>query len=230
MFAPVARSATFRTFLSVAGTRNYVVKQYDIKTAFHNGTISEEIYMQPPPGHPRQDGKVYRLRKSLYGLKQSARAWNQVFDDSLIRHGCEQNETDNCLYSLTSGGEVVHLLIHVDDVLASTNNEELLDKLMRSVGKDFELKCLGDAKMYLGIDLHRDNEGHFSISQTAYITKIIDTMGMSDAKPSRHPLDTGYYKLEGKALPTNDEYRKIIGMLLFVATHKTRRCRQRSNT
>jgi Reverse transcriptase (RNA-dependent DNA polymerase) len=72
VFAPVVRSATMRMLLLEAGARKHLMKQYDIKTAVLNGTLSEEIYMKPPPGQYQKDGKVYRLRKSLYGLKQAA--------------------------------------------------------------------------------------------------------------------------------------------------------------
>jgi Reverse transcriptase (RNA-dependent DNA polymerase) len=205
--------------LSVAGTKNLKVKQYDIKTAFLNGNLNEEIFMKTPPGQERTDGKVYRLKKSLYGLKQAARVWNQTLHESLTRNGFKQNETDNCLYSHESGGEVVYLLVHVDDILAATSKEEILDKLMDNVGRDFELKGLGDAKHYLGIDLERDEDGHFKISQSAYIAKIVEAAGLKDAKPSKHPVDTGYYKLEGNELETNDEYRKLIGMLLYLSTN-----------
>lgn len=219
VFAPVARSVTLRMMLSTAGANKLIVKQYDIKTAFLNGKLEEEIFMRPPPGFQRQDGKVYKLRKSLYGLRQAARVWNQTLHESLTKNGFQQNGTDNCLYLLKSGGEVVHLLIHVDDMLAATSNERLLDNAMEEVGKDFELKCLGIAKHYVGIDLDRDKDGHFWISQSAYIRKIIESAKLTNAKPSKLPLDTGYYKLDGEVLNSNEEYRRLIGMLLFLATN-----------
>lgn len=221
VFAPVARGATLRLLLSVAGVKKHVVKQYDIKTAFLNGELAEEIYMKPPlsEDQAKTNGKVYRLKKSLYGLKQAARVWNQTLHESLVKNGCQQNETDNCLYSLTSGGDIVYLLIHVDDFVGSTNNEKLLDDLMESVGKDFELKCLGIAKSFLGIDLTRGEDGHYHISQEAYIAKIIESSGMTDAKPSKFPIDKGYYKIQGKVLESNAEYRKLVGMLLYLSTN-----------
>jgi Reverse transcriptase (RNA-dependent DNA polymerase) len=86
-------------------------------------------------------------------------------NESLTQNGFRQNETDNCLYSHESGGEVVYLLVHVDDIPAASSKEETLDKQMSKVGKDFELKCLREAKHHLGIDLERDADGHFCISQ-----------------------------------------------------------------
>ena len=219
VFAPVARGVTLRLLLSVAGKRQMKLKQYDVKTAFLNGKLNEEIYMKPPPGYNIEQGKVCHLKKSLYGLKQAARVWNQMIHETLVNNGCEQNETDNCLYSFTSGGEVIHLLIHVDDILAATTNENLLVKLMKAIGKDFEVKCVGDVKEYLGIEIHRDADGNIEICQEKFIDSIINAAGMENAKPSRYPVDTGYYKLEGKPLNSNEIYRKLIGMLLYISTN-----------
>lgn len=218
VFAPVARSTTFRLLMSVAGLRGYQVKHYDIKSAFLNGKLSEEIYMKQPPGFKTGD-KVYRLKKSLYGLKQAARVWNETLHLSLVNCGFKQNETDKCLYSIHSGGDVVYLLVHVDDILAATNKEEFARSLMMKVGQDFELKDLGEAKYYLGIDINRSEAGDFEISQASYIDKIVDAAGLGDAKISKFPMDSGYFKLDGKILDSNDEYRKLIGMLLYLTTN-----------
>lgn len=217
VFAPVARSTTLRLLLSVSGKRKYIVNHYDIKTAFLNGKLTEEIYMKQPPGFEKGD-KVFKLRKSLYGLKQSARVWNQTLHDALTKNGCRQNETDRCLYVKKLNGKVIYVLIHVDDLLVATNDREFMDVLMNQVGKCFELKNLGEVRHYLGIDIKREN-GKFLISQGSYIDSIIEEAKLADAKISKFPLDTGYYKQEGKILPSNDEYRKLIGMLLYLTTH-----------
>ena len=216
VFAPVARGATMRLLLSYAGSRKYLVKQYDIKAAFLNGELTEEIFMRPPQGL-ELNGEVLRLRKSIYGLKQAARTWNQTLHKSLTKNGCIQNKTDTCLYSVASGGSRIYLMVHVDDILAATNDEPLLDELMKNVNNDFEIKCLGEARQYLGIQLDRDSEGHFLISQPNYIAQIVEAAGMTEAKSSKFPLDTGYYKLEGKLIESNELYRKLIGMYLFLA-------------
>lgn len=218
VFAPVVRGTTMRMMLSVAGEKGYDVRQYDIKSAFLNGKLSEEIYMKPPQGQENA-GMVYRLRKSIYGLKQAARVWNQTLHESLTKNGCKQNETDNCLYSLASGGKVIHLLIHVDDILAATDDVKMLNELMTNVGRDFELKDMGEAKSYLGIDIKKDESGNFKISQPAYIAKIIEAAKLTDAKDSKFPLDVGYHKLQGKELLSNEVYRKLIGMLLYLSTN-----------
>lgn len=217
VFAPVARTTTMRLLLSIAGTNGYIVKHYDIKTAFLNGKLEEEIFMKQPPGFAKGD-KVYRLKKSLYGLKQAAKVWNDTLNNSLLSNGFRRSDIDNCLYLYNSGGVIMMILVHVDDLLVIGNNQKVLQNKMEKIGKDFELKDLGDVKAYLGIEVERDEAGNFMISQQQYIEKIIESSGMKDAKESRFPVDAGYYKLAGELLPSNDEYRKLIGMLLFLTT------------
>ena len=218
VFAPVARSTTMRMLLSVAGVRGYKVRQYDVKTEFLNGILDEEIYLKQPQGF-QEGNKVYKLKKGLYGLKQAARVWNQTLHESLIRNAFKQSETDKCLYIYCENDQLIFVLIHVDDILVTSNNEHLMQKLLFNVGKDFELKDLGNVKHYLGIDVQQDEKGNFMISQSNYIDKIVESARLNDAKLTKFPLDTGYYKLTGELLPSNEEYRKLIGMLLYLTTN-----------
>ena len=218
VFAPVARSVTFRLLLSIAGERNYKVQQYDVKSAFLNGILEEEIYLKPPPGS-NVGNLVYRLRKSLYGLKQSARVWNQTLHETLEVYGCKQNSTDNCLYSWKEGDNVCYLLVHVDDILVAGNDETAMKNMMNFIGKRFDITNLGGARQYLGIDIQKDDGGRFMISQGKYIDEIVNEAGLKDAKVSKFPLDTGYSKLMGSLLPSNEKYRKLIGMLLYLTTN-----------
>lgn len=218
VFAPVARTTTLRLLLSISGDRDYKVSHYDIKTAFLNGTLEEEIYLRPPPGF-EQRNKVYKLKKSLYGLKQAANVWNKTLHNVLVKNGCEQDSTDKCLYKKSSGGKVCYLLVHVDDMLVATNDETFREALMKSIGKEFELKDLGQVKHYLGIEVERTNHGEFLMSQTAFIDKIVKEAGLEEAKTMKNPIDLGYFKLNGTPLESNEEYRTLIGMLLYLSTN-----------
>lgn len=218
VFAPVARTTTWRLLLSISGDRDYRVSHYDIKTAFLNGTLEEEIYLKPPPGYERGN-QVYKLKKSLYGLKQAANVWNKTLHNSLVKNGCEQDNTDKCLYKKVSNGKICYLLVHVDDMLVATNDEKFREVLMKSIGEDFELKDLGQVKHYLGIEVDRTKDGEFLISQTAFIDKIVKEAGLEEAKIQKNPIDLGYFKLEGTSLESNEEYRTLIGMLLYLSTN-----------
>jgi transposase InsO family protein len=214
VFAPVARSTTLRMLLSISGERNYSVQHYDVTTAFLNGELEEELYLKQPPGF-NNGHKVYKLKKSLYGLKQAARVWNKTLNDALTTNGCKQNETDKCLYVKRENERVMYVLIHVDDILVASNDKNLVERTMKKIGECFEIKNLGEAKHYLGLSIERKN-GNFMISQQQYIDEIVKEANLTEAKLSKFPLDTGYYKQEGNLLTSNSEYRKLIGMLLYL--------------
>lgn len=209
VFAPVASSTTLKMLLTVSGMRNYSLRHYDVKSAFLNGDLKEEIFMKPPPG-VNENNKVYRLKKSLYGLKQSANVWNLKLHETLLSNGCVQSPEDSCLYSHTSGGEVTYLLIYVDDILAASSSQKLLKTLMKNVG---------EAKNFLGIEIHKNNEGFYEISQSECIKNVLEVTELKNAKVSQIPMDVGYHKLVGEPLTSNDEYRKIIGMLLYLSVN-----------
>lgn len=162
VFAPVARSETLRVLLTVAGTKGFNLKQYDFKTAFLNGELKEEIYMRPPKGVP-SNGKVFKLKKSLYGLKQAAKVWHESLNGKLIKHGCVQGQPDKCLYIATRNESKLYLIVHVDDLLVTFNDEQLLETIISAVREEYELKDLGTARQYLGIDIERSQDGVFII-------------------------------------------------------------------
>lgn len=219
VFAPVARSTTMRLLLSIAGMKEFYVNQYDIKTAFLNGELQEEIYLRQPIGF-REGDKVYRLKKSLYGLKQAARVWNQTLHNVLVQNGCVQSLVDKCLYIRKQDDKILYLSIHVDDLLSVSNCEKYEKDFMNIVSSKFELTNLGNVKHYLGIDIEKDREGNFLISQEKYIDKIIEEANLESGKESKFPLDTGYFRnYDEELLDTNDQYRKLIGMLLYLSTN-----------
>jgi hypothetical protein len=219
VFAPVARPTSFRILLTIAGCQGMEVKQFDVKTAFLNGHLEQEIYMKPPQGFESTD-KVMKLRKSLYGLKQAARVWNQAISKCLIDLKFVQSKQDNCLYINNSNEEVCYLIIHVDDMLMVSKDSDLINRLASQISKIFELKSLGDAKQFIGINIDRQSTGNFAINQSTYIDKIAESFDLQDSKGSPFPIDPGYFKLNDENfLETNNEYRKIIGMLLYVSTN-----------
>lgn len=117
VFAPVTRLATLRTVLAVAGKRQMILHHFDIKTAYLNGTLEEEVYMRQPPGYEAvgKENLVCRIKKSIYGLKQSARCWNRALHEVLIRLNFKQCQSDPCLYLRYDGQKTVILLVYVDD-------------------------------------------------------------------------------------------------------------------
>lgn len=223
VFAPVVRQATFRTLMSVAAKRKMMVKQFDVKTAFLHGQLEEEIFMKQPPGFAvkNAENKVCRLKKSLYGLKQAARAWNQRLHEVLLSIGYEQGEADPCLYRKCVNGKWSYVLIYVDDLIAASEDPMIVDILERTLKSEFEIKSLGDIRCYLGLDVERNEAGDYFISQRKYIADVVQCANLQDAKPSSIPLDPGYEKHadQGTPLPDNQVYQQIVGKLLYLAVN-----------
>jgi hypothetical protein len=218
VFAPVARSTSFRILLTVAGKLGLVVEQYDVVTAFLNGTIDEDIYIRPPKGFS-SESKVFKLHKSLYGLKQSARKWNEAMHNCLNKLGFAQSKLDNCLYKCTTDNDVCYLVIHVDDFLVVAKHPETIKTLTDKISQTFELKRLGNASQFLGISINRRKNGMFEINQSHYIKKIASILEVDESRGSLYPMDPGYFKLDGNFLEDNKKFRQIIGMLLYISTN-----------
>ena len=219
VFAPVARPTSFRILLTIAGKENMSVMQFDVKTAFLNGNLDQEIYMNIPKGF-QQTNKVLKLRKSLYGLKQAARIWNQAISECLLLLKFKQSKHDNCLFINQAYHETCYLIIHVDDILMASKDKNVIESLANEISKTFQLKYLGEVKQFIGINVERQRTGIFQINQSNYINKIAETFQLESSKGSLYPLDPGYFKLnDDDFLDSNNKYRKVIGMLLYVSTN-----------
>jgi hypothetical protein len=154
-YSPVARLTTIRVLLSMAASHGLLVHQMDVKTAFLNGELEEEIYMDQPEGFvvKGQKGMVCKLVKSLYGLKQALKQWHDKFDKTLTSVGFVTNEADKCVYYLYGGGEGVILCLYVDDILIFGMSLELIKEVKDFLSQKFEMKDLGEADVILNIKL-----------------------------------------------------------------------------
>ncbi|MBZ2164341.1 hypothetical protein K8B34_20455, partial [Alteromonas stellipolaris] len=117
-FSPVAMHKSFRILLSIAAKLDYEIWQMDVKTAFLNGYLDEDIYMEQPEGfiEKGQDNKVCKLRKSIYGLKQASRSWNHRFDQAVKSFGFDQNPEEPCVYKRGEGKGIVFLILYVGEM------------------------------------------------------------------------------------------------------------------
>uniref|UniRef100_A0A6V7M0T8 Integrase catalytic domain-containing protein n=1 Tax=Bracon brevicornis TaxID=1563983 RepID=A0A6V7M0T8_9HYME len=222
VFAPVVRQTTLRTLLSIAGRRGFFVKHLDAKTAFLNGKLSKTIYMRQPPNYV-DEGKpefVCRLNKSLYGLKQAAKAWHDKLDEVLHNMGFEKCPSDHCLYRTMEGEPEVYLAVHVDDMIIASKSSRRIEAVKEALNREFSITDMGDLKFYLGIGVRRDDNRNFYLNQGNYIRKILTRARLSDAKNSTHPMDVGYEKAREKSPRiTNESYQKLIGALLYLLVH-----------
>ena len=159
-FSPVAMLKSIRILLSIAAAFDYEIWQMDVKTAFLNGQLDEEIYMKQPDGFIAngQENKVCKLLKSIYGLKQASRSWNQRFDQAVKSYGFEQNVDEPCVYKRIKDGKVVFLVLYVDDILLIGNDVGNLSSVKLWLSQQFDMKDLGEANYVLGIRIFRDRK------------------------------------------------------------------------
>ncbi|GJV54330.1 retrotransposon protein, putative, ty1-copia subclass [Tanacetum coccineum] len=150
-FSPVADIRAIRILISIAAYYDYEIWQMDIKTAFLNGYLDEDIYMVQPegfvdPNHPR---KVCKLQRSIYGLKQVSKSWNKRFDEEIKRFGFTQNINEPCVYQKASGSNVTFLILYVDDIIIMGNHIPSLQSVNDYLGKGFAMKDLGEVAFVL---------------------------------------------------------------------------------
>ncbi|GKC61427.1 retrotransposon protein, putative, ty1-copia subclass, partial [Tanacetum coccineum] len=147
-----------RILLAIASFYDYEIWQMDVKTAFLNGHLSEDVYMLQPEGlvDPNHPNKVCKLQRSIYGLKQASRSWNKRFDVEIKKIGFTQNPDEPCVYLKASGSSVAFLILYVDDILLMRNNVTMLQEVKSWLSKCFSMKDLGELAYILGIKIIRD--------------------------------------------------------------------------
>ena len=161
--------------IGIAALRNLEIHQMDVKTAFLNGELEEEIYMKQPEGFviPGQEHKVCRLVKSLYGLKQAPKQWHEKFDSVMMSNGFSINECDKCLYIKNTNHGYVLLCLYVDDMLILGSNNDIINQTKNMLKSKFDMKDMGLADVILGIKILRKSEGYI-LTQSHYAEKILE--------------------------------------------------------
>lgn len=140
-FSPVAKMGTVRTVISVAASKDWSLFHMDVRNAFLQGDLYEEVYMSLPQGfHSKGENKVCKLLKSLYGLKQASRQWNIKLTTALIDAGYKQSSHDHSLFTKHCGDDIVVLLIYVDDILLTARSQRLIDDAKQYMHSEFKVK------------------------------------------------------------------------------------------
>ncbi|KAM2605233.1 hypothetical protein TB2_034053 [Malus domestica] len=211
-FSPVAMIKSIRILLAIAVYHDYEIWQMDMKTAFLNGYLEEELYMTQPEGFvsKSEKTKVCKLQRSIYGLKQASMSWNIRFDTEIKTFGFTQNEDDNCVYKKVVGEEVVFLVLYVDDILLFGNDTAILSSVKVWLSKTFHMKDLGDASYVLGIKLYRDRSRKLiGLSQSMYIDKVLSRFQMEQSKKGFLPVRYGIHLSKSMEPKTPEEIRQM---------------------
>nr|ABA94321.1 retrotransposon protein, putative, unclassified [Oryza sativa Japonica Group] len=218
IFAPVAKMGTVRGLVSCAVNFGWPLHQLDVKNAFLHGDLHEEVYMEIPPGFGNSQtvGKVCKLKKSLYGLKQSPRAWFDRFRHAVCDMGYSQCNGDHTIFYKHRGTHITILAVYVDDIVITGDDVEEIRCLKERLGKAFEVKDLGPLRYFLGIEIARSSKG-IVLSQRKYVLDLLTDIGMLGCRASTTPIDRNHQLCAQSGDPVDKEaYQRLVGRLIYL--------------
>ncbi|KAI5748286.1 hypothetical protein M8J77_023876 [Diaphorina citri] len=218
IYSPVAKMTTIRTLLAVAVEKDLHLHQLDVNTAFLNGHLENDVYLYPPKGLDVENGTVLKLNKALYGLKQASYCWNKRLNETLQNLNFKRSEKDYCLYTLNNNGEMLYLIVFVDDIILASKSIDLINIVKSQIGNVFKIKDKGQVKNFLGLEIEHDMEnGILKIKQSSYIDKMLKRFNMEDCNETPIPIDPKF-SLDDNACEekTKRPYRELIGSIMYL--------------
>ncbi|GJV54583.1 retrovirus-related pol polyprotein from transposon TNT 1-94 [Tanacetum coccineum] len=222
-FAPVARLEAVRIFVAYAAHKSFPIYQMDVKMAFLNGPLKEEVYVAQPEGFvdPDHPEKVYLLRKALYGLKQAPRAWYDELSTFLMSKGFTKGIIDPTLFKIKYGEDILLVQIYVDDIIFGSTNPKYSKRFEKLMHSRFEMSLMGEMKFFLGLQIHQSPKGIF-INQAKYALEILKKHNMDNCHSIGTPLATKPkldVDLSGEPVDQSD-YRSKIGSLMYLTSSR----------
>ncbi|KAJ4702907.1 Retrovirus-related Pol polyprotein from transposon TNT 1-94 [Melia azedarach] len=217
-FSPVVKASTIRIVVNLAVINNWALRQVDVNNAFLNGELTETVYMTQPEGFIdlTKPNHVCKLKKALYGLKQAPRAWFEKLKNALKQWGFENSKCDTSLFFKRIGRDLVIILVYVDDIVVTGSNNGEIERIICQMNKIFALKDLGQLHYFLGIEVNR-TKSKLVLSQSRYISELLNRVNMSGCKGTNTPLALGerLSKTEGFGFQDETLYRSVIGALQY---------------
>ncbi|GJS53922.1 retrovirus-related pol polyprotein from transposon TNT 1-94 [Tanacetum coccineum] len=220
-YAHIARLESIRILLANAYALDFKLFQMDVKSAFLNGFINEEVYVAQPPGFIdfKKPNHVYKLKKALYGLKQVPKAWYDKLKAFLIKHDYNIGMVDNTLFTKKKDSNLIIVQIYVDDIIFSSTCQELCDDFAEIMHDEFEMTMIGELNFFLGLQIKQMEDGIF-FNQSKYIKEMLKKFRLEDSKPMKTPMssDTKLTKYEECESVDSMKYRGMICSLLYLMT------------
>jgi hypothetical protein len=219
-FAPVARMESIRLLFALAAQEDWHVHHMNVKSAFLNDDLKEEVYVHQPSGFaiPGKEGKVLRLRNTLYGLRQAPRAWNTKLDSMLKGMGFGQSPHEAAIYRRGKGGNALLAGVYVDDLVITGTKDVEVSAFKEEVKATFQMSDLRLLSFYLGIEVHQGDSG-ITLRQTAYAKRVVELAGLTDCNPALTLMEE---RLKLSRDSTTEEvgatlYRRLVGSLRYLA-------------
>ncbi|GJR43797.1 retrovirus-related pol polyprotein from transposon TNT 1-94 [Tanacetum coccineum] len=187
-YALVARLESIRILLAYACALDFKLFQMDVKSAFLNGFINEEVYVAQPPGFIdfEKPNHVYKLKKALYGLKQAPKAWYDRLKAFLIKHEYKMGMVDNTLFTKKKSSNLIIVQIYVDDIIFGSTCQDMCDEFAKIMHDEFEMSMMGELNFFLGLQIKQMEDGIF-FNQSKYIKEMLKKFGLEDSKPMKTP-------------------------------------------
>ncbi|KAJ9555863.1 hypothetical protein OSB04_010477 [Centaurea solstitialis] len=222
-FAPVARLEAIRLFLAFAAHMNFKVYQMDIKNAFLNGKLNEEVYVAQPPGFvdPKFPDHVYKLNKALYGLKQAPRAWYDTLSTFLLSKGFVRGKIDSTLFLKKYPKHILLVQIYVDDIIFGSTNPKLCEKFELLMKSEYKMSMMGELTFFLGLQIKQSEKGIF-INQGKYVHEMLKKFDLTSCTPMKTPMAPPLsLDKDSKGKPVDMTlYRGMIGSLLYLTASR----------
>ncbi|SGY57265.1 BQ5605_C006g04249 [Microbotryum silenes-dioicae] len=218
-YSPVVCFTSIRALVAIAVLRGYKIKQADVNKAYLHGKLDQPLYMRPPQGI-NLPGKILKLERSIYGLKQAGRIWNDEIDSTLRSVGYKPTVSDLCVYTKRHGNNRHYIALYVDDLLLIGPSDDEIERVLSTLEDMYGIKRLGDAEYVLGIQLKRSDDGSITLSQERYLQDVLERFDLALAKPASTPMQKNLLLELDQSTPSDQEqtrYLQAIGSLMYAA-------------
>jgi len=212
-----------RLLLAFACMSGFKLFQMDVKNAFLNGVINEEVYVEQPLGfedhqHPNH---VFKLEKALYGLKQAPRKWYERLSNFLLSHGYEREMIDKTLFIKKANSEIILVQIYVDDIIFGATKDSLCEEFVATMQGEFEMSMMGELSFFLGLQVKQSKDGIF-LCQSKYCKDILKKFEIESCKEASTPMSSSCYIDANAAEKGVDQtkYRGLIGSLIYLTSNR----------
>ncbi|GJV23619.1 retrovirus-related pol polyprotein from transposon TNT 1-94 [Tanacetum coccineum] len=223
-YAPVARLESIRILLAYACANDFKLFQMDVKSAFLNGFTNEEVYVSQPPSFfdLEKPNHVYKLKKTLCGLKQAPTAWYDRLKAFLLDHKYTMGLVDNTLFTKKRDSHIIIVQIYVDDIIFRSTCQELCDDFSKIMHNEFEMSMMGESNFFRGLQIKQLDDGIF-FNQSKYIKEMHKKFGLEDSKPIKTPMssETKLTRDEDGESIDNIKYHGMIGSLLYLTASRS---------
>ena len=222
VFAPIARMDTIRMVIAIVAQRGWSIYQFDVKSTFLHGTLTEDVYVAQPKGYEKKGSEhmVYKLHKALYGLKQAPRAWFSRIESYFVSEGFQQSQNEQTLFfKWSKEGKILIISVYADDLIYTGNDELMMNHFKKSMQQQFEMTDLGKMRFFLGIEVLQCSNGIY-IYQKKYAREILRRFGMEESNSVNNPIvpRNNLCKDERGVKIDETHFKQMVGSLMYITT------------